>query len=153
MHPKTKLALEHLAVIQHITRLQNMNNQPPPLENYDRGTERVLNDIEMIAESQLRIQNMFKQGENMGLPARPVMSQSQSNNTNTPAGRSTVKERLQVQKIAELENENAQLKQAVSVFDDRKVEIYERVNVLRQNLEAQFLKVTEEIYDGFFPGA
>lgn len=89
----------------------------------------------------------------MGVPARPVQSQSQSNSTNTQAGRSTVKERLQAQKIAELENENAQLKQSVSVFDDRKVEIYERVNVLRQNLEAQFLKVTEEIYDGFFPGA
>ena len=147
MHPKTKIALEHLAVMQHITRLQNMN------ENYDTSTEKVLNSIEMIADADVRMRSMYK-GENMGLPARPVMSQSQSNNTNTQqAGRSSVKERLQAQKIAELENENAQLKQAVSVFDDRKVEIYERVNGLRQTLEAQFLKVTEEIYDGFFPGA
>ncbi len=153
MDPKTKIALEHIAVIQHMTRLQTMNNQTPPLENYSRGTEMVLNDLKMIAETQLEIKNMYKEGENMGVPARPVLSQSPSNNTNTQAGRSTVKERLQAQKIAELENENAQLKQAVSVFDDRKVEIYEKVNVLRQNLEAKFLKVTEEIYDGFFPGA
>ncbi len=150
MDPKTKKALEHLAVMQHIIRLQNMNN--PSLENYDTSTERVLNSIEMIADADVRMRKMYK-GENMGVPARPVQSQSQSNSTNTQAGRSTVKERLQAQKIAELENENAQLKQSVSVFDDRKVEIYERVNVLRQNLEAQFLKVTEEIYDGFFPGA
>ena len=150
MHSKTKIALEHLAVMQHIIRLQNMNNTS--LENYDTSTEKVLNSIEMIAGADVRMRSMY-QGESMGVPARPVMSQSQSNNNTQQAGRSSVKERLQAQKIAELENENAQLKQSVSVFDDRKVEIYERVNVLRQNLEAQFLKVTEEIYDGFFPGA
>lgn len=126
-----------------------MNN--PPLENYDASTERVLNSIEMIADADVRMRNMYK-GENMGVPARPVANQS-TTPTHVQAGRSSVKERLQSQKIAELENENAQLKQSVSVFDEKKVEIYERVNVLRQNLEAQFLKVTEEIYDGFFPGA
>lgn len=155
MDLKTKIALEHIAVIQHIARLQTMNNQMPSQENYSKGTEMVLNDLEMIAETKLRIENMYNnnnKGGEMGVPTRPVPNQS-TNNTATPAGRSTTKERIQAQKIAELGNENAQLKQAISTFDDKKSEIYDRVNALRQKMDAEFFKVTEEFYDHLFPGA
>ena len=150
MDPKTKQALEHIAVIQHITRLQTMNNQLPPLENYNKGTEMVLNDLSMIAETDLRMRNMYNGGGDMGVPARPTPSQCDNA---VPAGRSTTKERLQAQKIAELGNENAQLKQAINTFDDKKSEIYDRVNTLRQRLEAEFFKLTEEFYDHLFPGS
>ena len=150
MDPKTKQALEHIAVIQHITRLQTMNNQLPPLENYNKGTEMVLNDLSMIAETDLRMRNMYNGGRDMGVPVRPTPSQCDNA---VPAGRSTTKERLQAQKIAELGNENAQLKQAINTFDDKKSEIYDRVNTLRQRLEAESFKLTEEFYDHLFPGS
>jgi uncharacterized coiled-coil DUF342 family protein len=154
MHPNTKKALEHLAVIQHITRLQEMMNNQRPLENYDASTEKALNTIEMIADSDLRMRNMYNNGgDNMpGMPARPIPNQNNSN-ANTPAGRSTTKERVLTQKVAELENENAQMKQTIRTFEDKKGEIYDKVNSLRQRLDAEFFKITEEVYDNFFPGA